>query len=86
MTDDEKRAYSRGYNAGRRRLKREREWERSNAEANAQWNRCYLALLPAAMQVAGWTLGDKPVNSTADRLRLAVSWTNQAVTNMRTTR
>lgn len=85
MTPDEKRGYQRGYVAGRKRLKRDREAERRAAEFAAFWNRCYIALLPAAMQVDGWRIGDKLVSSTAERVDLARLWANEAVNNMRTT-
>lgn len=84
MTPDEKRGYQRGYVAGRKRLKRDRETERRYAEYAAFWNRCYIALLPTAMQVNGWRIGDKPVSSTAERVDLARRWTDEATKNMRT--
>lgn len=84
MTPDEKRGYQRGYVAGRKRLKRDRQAERRQAEYDALWNRCYIALLPAAMQVNGWRIGNKVVNSTSERVDLARRWAYEAVNNMRT--
>ncbi len=37
-------------------------------------DRIYLALLPVAMQVQGWTLGDVPISTGDKRVELAIAW------------
>lgn len=63
--------YSAGYQAGMRRRKREADAARTQAQTNALWQRAALAALPFAMTQANWKRGDKPINSTAERVELA---------------
>ena len=84
MTPDETRAYKRGYDAGRKRAQLDHEAERRSAEAEA-WNRCYLALLPAAMQVDGWTIDSKEVSTSEERINLARAWADKAAKSMKST-
>lgn len=67
----EKRGYSRGYDAGRRRKQRLVDTEKRLAKENAFWQRSFLALLPWAMSAQGWTFGDQPITSSDDRIELA---------------
>lgn len=83
MTPDETRAYKRGYAAGRKRVKLDREAERRSAEVADAWNRCYLALLPAAMLADEWTIGGAHVKTSAERINLARLWADQAAKNMK---
>jgi hypothetical protein len=84
MTPNETRAYKRGYAAGRKRVEQDREAERRSAEVKA-WNRCYLALLPAAMLADGWRIGGACVNTSAERIKLAQLWADTAAKSMRIT-
>lgn len=75
----EKRAYARGYNAGKRRRQREISDERRWREQQAFLDRAFLALLPTAMTVQGWAFGGKTVSSSEDRIRLARIWAEKAL-------
>lgn len=74
----EKRAYQRGYEAGQRRKNREVDAEKAWRAREAFTDRAFLALLPVAMQVDGWTMGGKPVTTSEDRVTLAVQWARRA--------
>lgn len=71
MTDEEKRAYQRGYNAGQRRKARAISQEKLAARREAFRQRAFLAALPACIAAQGWKRGDKPINSMNDRVGLA---------------
>ena len=83
MDSDEKtaeqRGYSRGYAAGQRRKAREIQAEKIRQQKNAFWNRAFLAVLPSAFEAKGWTRGDQPINSLADRVALASDAADHAV-------
>ena len=70
----EKRGYSKGYAAGNRRKQRDRNQENRRRERQAFLDRAFLAILPAALNAQGWTFGNKPISSTADRVKLAKLW------------
>ena len=79
--------YSRGYAAGRRKTAAELEQYRALADAissarGSLWNQAYLALLPAAMQVSDWVIGEEKITSGEQRVRLAKLWADKAVKNM----
>ena len=63
--------YQRGYAAGRRIS------ERSN------WNKAFLAVLPAAMLAKGWTISKVAVQGTSSRITLAKVWADKAVKEMK---
>jgi hypothetical protein len=42
------------------------------------WQRAFLAVLPTAMTVQGWTLGQKKISTGEDRMRLAAAWADTA--------
>jgi hypothetical protein len=87
MTDEikqaEKRGYSRGYNAGTRRKKDDRYREQQRKENQAFLDKVFIALLPLAMSAENWAIGDKPVKVTADRMRLAKLWAEEALRQRR---
>jgi hypothetical protein len=79
-TKEEKAAYQRGYNAGKKRLHREVDMRRREAARNAFWQRAYLAALPACITVQGWKFDDGGgVHTTADRSRLAIGFADVAL-------
>lgn len=75
MSDDlktaEQRGYSKGYAAGRRRKHKDISADSRRHEQQAFLDRAYLALLPAAMQVQGWTLDGEKVTTGKQRVHLA---------------
>lgn len=72
MTDDEKRGYSKGYAAGRRRRSREIQAERRLAREQAFWQRAVLALAGHAFDCVGWRDGNKePISTRPQRMALA---------------
>ena len=88
MADDafaaaEKRGYSKGYAAGKRRAGREVDTERLEraraARENAFWRQAMCAALTTCCNVHGWTKGDKPISNIADRVDLARDFADQAV-------
>lgn len=91
MTDDEKKAeqrgYSRGYQAGRKRqrleINREREQLRRDREERAFRDRAFLAALPFCMGADGWTIGDKKISSSEERVEFAWRVANRATRKRR---
>lgn len=77
--DDEKRGYSKGYAAGKRRKQREIGYERAQREKQAFLDRVFLAVIPIALECQGWTSGGKPVNTSEERIRLARNWAVEAL-------
>ncbi|HET6631569.1 MAG TPA: hypothetical protein VFG73_02520 [Rhodanobacteraceae bacterium] len=71
-----RRAYQRGYNAGKRRLDKEMRAEREQAQARALWDNAVLASTPYFLACQGWTIGEKRVSTTDDRANLACSYAN----------
>jgi hypothetical protein len=57
--------------------------EAEASQKDERWNAAYLAILPAAMQVQGWTIGDKKVATAEDRCQLAKLFADEAVTRMK---
>lgn len=47
------------------------------------WERAFLAVLPLAMEVQGWRMGDKPISQGNDRVELAAVWADHAVRTRR---
>ncbi len=79
MNDDEKRGYSKGYAAGKRRKQREISYEQVQREKQAFLDRVFLAAIPVALESQGWTSGGKPVATTEERIRLARTWAIEAL-------
>lgn len=80
MTKEEKAAYQRGYNAGKKRLHREVDMRRREAARNAFWQRVFIAMLPLAMRHgAEWKIADKECRSLDDRQKLCVVWADEAL-------
>lgn len=74
----EKRGYSKGYVAGKRLVKKNKQYEHEQKQRNALWNRAFIAALKECISVSGWTSGDKPINTLAERVRLARNFANEA--------
>lgn len=79
MSPEELRAYQRGYQAGKRRKQRDIDEQQRIKQERAFRERAFLAALPACIDAQGWTRGDKPISSMADRVRLACDFANEAV-------
>lgn len=75
----ERRGYSKGYIAGKRRKQREISLDRARREKQAFLDRAFLAVLPAAMTADNWQSGGKPVLTTVERVRLARGWAKEAL-------
>jgi hypothetical protein len=67
----EQRGYSRGYVAGRKRLKADESAEHLRRERQAFLDKAFLATLPMALEQSTWTRGDKPIKKLKDRVQLA---------------
>jgi hypothetical protein len=86
MTDDafkaaEKRGYSKGYEAGKRRKVRQIDSERAYKEKQAFRRRAFLAALPGCINADGWKTGDIPITSLAARTALAWNFADEALKN-----
>lgn len=73
------RQYSRGYAAGRKRLKSDMEKERRRATDEEFWDATFQAVSAAAFQCQGWSRGETPITSLNDRVDLAADWADRAV-------
>lgn len=83
MTPDEKRAYGKGYAAGRRRHETDRAEREARMTRNEFYNEALLRLLPTAFTVQGWTSGGTPITSGRQRASLAASWADDVTRHMR---
>lgn len=83
MTKEEQRAYSRGYQAGMRRKKKDIDADRQIKEENAFRDRAFLAALPACITAERWVRGEKPIKSLQERVRLAWDASDEAVRQRR---
>ncbi|EKS9794864.1 MULTISPECIES: hypothetical protein [Burkholderia] len=75
----EARAYQRGYAAGQRKRKSDRQRQHEARERQAFRDRAFLATLPVALAAQGWTRSGKSISSIEDRVRLAWGFTNEAL-------
>lgn len=76
----EKRGYSKGYDAGRRRKARGISAERAAAERAAFRRRVFLAVLPECLKLQGWVNGQKkPITNLTQRTDLAWSFADEAL-------
>lgn len=77
-TDDkktiERRAYQRGYAAGRKLNRQQQAREKKRL-----WNQALLRCLPWALESKGWTRGGEPINGLAEKVRLAAEAADEAV-------
>lgn len=75
MSDDietiEKRAYARGYAAGRKKAKTIRDEAHRRRERQAFLDRAFLVALPFAMQQENWKIGEKKIETVEQRVDLA---------------
>lgn len=83
MADDdikaaERRGYSKGYTAGKRRKEKLITREQIKAQQQQFIDRAFIAALPAAMDVQGWKRGEKPITSLEDRVQLAADFAREA--------
>ncbi len=81
-TPDERRAYQRGYSAGRRRKAAEVSAERRRAQREAFRQRAFLAALPFCLGEHAWKLNQKPCSTLDERLALAEAFANGATARM----
>lgn len=88
MADDafaaaEKRGYAKGYQAGRRRVAtdmiRERAERQRQAREDAFFRQAFAAALPECITAHGWTSGNKPISTLAERTKLAQDFAIEAV-------
>ncbi|WP_312165897.1 hypothetical protein [Massilia timonae] len=88
MSDDietiEKRAYARGYAAGRKKAKAIRDEAHRRRERQAFLDRAFLAALPFAMEQSTWEHDGKKIDTVRDRVDLAwrVAMTSVAARRM----
>ena len=83
MSDSTHPLYEKGYRRGRRRTEQEVERLAHQQSHADRWNAAFLALLPTAMLVDGWQLGDKKVVDGEQRVALAAAWADHAVRRMK---
>lgn len=67
----EHRGYSRGYAAGKKRVRADRHAENYRREQQAFLDKAFLVALPFAMQQSTWKHGEKPINTIPERVDLA---------------
>lgn len=79
ITPDDKKAYARGYAAGRLRKIKDVDRDAERKKRDAFWQRAFIAALPSVILAKGWTRGDKPIVGPADRVRLAAEIANEAL-------
>lgn len=75
----EKRAYAKGYNAGKKYKERKLSLEQARRIKQAFLDRAFLAALPAAMQLDGWKVEGKPAIDMNLRVRLARAFALEAL-------
>lgn len=80
MSPEEKRAYQRGYQAGKRRKQREISFEARDRERKAFAERAFLAALPACITAHGCrTAQGTPITSLPNRVELAADFAREAL-------
>ncbi len=75
----ERRGYAKGYEAGKRRRPRSTGAESFKERKAAFWRQAYIAMLPTAMLVQGWSMGDEVAQTGAQRIELATHWATEAL-------
>lgn len=84
MNADSKRPlYVKGCARGRARTAKEVEAIVQRQRYADKWNAVFMQLLPTALTVQNWTLGNAEVSSTDTRLALCRVWTNHAMAKMK---
>ena len=66
-----KREYSRGYQAGRKKLEADEKHSERMRRQNAFYNDALLAVIPACISSHGWKQGDKQITGLKERAKLA---------------
>lgn len=79
IADDDKKAYSRGYAAGRRRLKADLAEERRARERQAFLDKAFLAALPALINGTAWKTGEVLHDGVAGRVLMARKFAIEAL-------
>lgn len=79
----EKRGYSKGYQAGKKRLVSDGTAARERAAERAFLDRAFLQALPACIAVEGWKAGEKLISTKEERTRLAWSFAEEALKQRR---
>lgn len=79
MTPEEKKAYQRGYEAGRRRRRAEAERRASHDRRSALWQRLFVAALGTCVDTQGWKYGDRPITGVSDRTSLAADFADEGL-------
>lgn len=78
-TVQESRAYSRGYQAGIKRVKREINAANIKKQRNAIWRRCFMQVLNFSFTQSTWKCGNKPINTISERTDLAADIADAAL-------
>ena len=76
---EEKKAYDKGYSAGRRRAKTINEARARAAKQDAFWQRSMLQIMNSCASQNGWKRGDTPITTVKDRMRLAAEFADAAL-------
>lgn len=76
MTDEElaklkAQQYAKGYQAGRKKLEADEKQSERMRRQNAFYNQALLAVIPACIEVEGWTRAGKPIIGVDGKVRLA---------------
>lgn len=77
--DIEKRAYSRGYAAGRKRVRVDRSNDQKYREQQAFLDKAFLAALPALIAGGAWKTGETLHDSVDGRVLMAWRFAKQAL-------
>ena len=75
----ERRGYSKGYVAGKKRKERNISEETRQRKKDVFWQRAFVAALPAAFAAQGWSRGETPITSLKERVRLAAETADEAL-------
>lgn len=74
----EKRGYTRGYTAARKRVAADIDLEMRAYLRERFRQQAFLAAIPSCVTVDGWKRGDQPITSLDDRVRLAWDFASAA--------
>lgn len=83
MGDSQDPLYKKGYQRGRQKTEHELKLYFADRGRREIWNEIYTSLLPTALVCQNWTMGDKKVTSTDDRVELAKRWADAAMRNIK---
>ena len=76
---EEKKAYDKGYSAGRRRAKAINEARSRAAKQDAFWQRSMLQVMEFCATQNSWKRGDTPISDVKDRMRMAAEFADAAL-------